>query len=501
MIARRVTRATRGSLHGRLWPLLFVLSVGCLSGPPSRPTNLAAGDLSYLKEYMTWYMRKSMDAGELTGLSFALVDADGPLWTGGLGFADREAGLPADERSIYMVASISKMITAAAVMQLRERGKLNLDAPLARAIPEFRIRSRFAASAEPAASGVTLRNILSHHSGLPSDYLYGFYYRRTQAPADLREGFLMLPDLLGDEYLSASPGRLFAYSNLGYSLAGLAVAHIAAASENENASFGAFENYIQTNLFAPLRMPDSSFAPPKTPTFSAPGGRVYAQAYAAGARVPAPALRDLPAGGLFSSAADLGNFTRMLLNQGRGPGENARILAPDSVREMLSIQNAGATLDGEFQIGAGLFLRPREFTGVVTAGHGGDLPPFHASVMFSPDLGLGAVVLTNSSSSSADMNQIAGEFLRAAVEARSGSKASPRRALPPALSAARRAACDDCARYASYAGEYEAGFGILRVLYEADEPANLFLEIQGSRLEMIPRVGGDFSVQYRLLGL
>ncbi|MCR9142818.1 MAG: beta-lactamase family protein [bacterium] len=514
MIARRVVSPIRILSLALSLACTTLFAAGCASGPPPRPANLAAGDLSYLKEYMTWYMHSSMDRLDLTGLSFALFNSEGPLWSGGLGYADREAGSIADENTIYMVASISKMITATAVMQLQESGKLNLDAPLRAAVPDFSIQSRFATNSpeRPAGDGITLRNILSHHSGLPSDYLYGFYYRRPDAPADLGARFGRLPRLLSKEYVSAPPNRIFAYSNLGYSLAGVAVARAAMTPEQQRKQqqnraglvLQSFENYVQKRIFTPLRMHRSTFRSPESLPAAIRRERSYAAPYDGQARVPAPRLRDTPAGGLYSSAADLGKFTRMLLRRGIGPGESGgsqRVLGEASVRGMLRSQNA-SPLDGDFRIGVGLFLDPREVPGDLSVGHGGDLPPFHGAILFSPARGLGAVVLTNSNSSSGEMRKIAAEFVRAAIEARTGQKPPARRGLaPPVAEAALEPPCEICKHYTAYAGEYAAASGILRVLHERDDPNRLDLEIQGSRLEMIPRTDGSFSVRYRLWSL
>ncbi len=481
--------------------LVFATISGCASGPPERPLNLAPGDLSYLKEYMGWFMRKRMNERGLRGLSFALVDESGTLWSGGLGFADVAARLPANEDTIYPVASISKTITAAAVLRLVEGGRLDLDAPLRRALPDFRIRSRFS---QPGDRGVTLRNILSHHSGLPSDYLYGFYYPTPAAvPKNLNENFLQLPRLMHAEYVSAPPGRVFAYSNLGYSLAGAAVAR---AAGGDRASFADFENYIRKSIFTPLAMQRSAFS---TAGIAAHSPKNRARGYLDSEALPRPRLRDLAAGGLLSTAGDLGRFTTMLINEGRAAApagrSGARVLAKSSVREMLRIQNADTPFDASFRIGAGLFLDQREFPGETLAGHGGDLPPFHGAILFSPERRLGAVVLTNTNSSSGEMQRIAAEFVRTASLTRSGIAPFPRSGFQRQTGgpgAGDGDPCERCDFYRSVAGDYEAAFGVLRVLHPDESAARLYIEIEGSRLELIPGSRpGEFGVQYRLLGL
>ena len=489
--------------------LLFTLAVACAGSPPRRPARFTPGDLTYLKQYMTWYIERQMLDSGLTGVSFALVrlpDGDALrsedrahseiVWAGGFGYANLAARIAADEATMYQVASISKMVTATAVLQLVDRGTLDLDAPLAKALPDFRIRSRFN-DAQP----ITLRTILAHHSGLPSDYLNGFYYASPYAPADLRERFARLPAVLRDEYVAAPPNKIFSYSNLGYSLAGAAVARAAGShntSATGNSAFDQFETYVQKNIFAPLDMRRSTFAPrewlPHDHLLRA--DKNFARGYNQHQPTSHPVLRDFAAGGLHTSAEDLAKFVAMLLRSGRGPGD-LRILSERGHAEMLRVQNPDVPLDGSFRIGAGLFLDDDEFPGARAAGHGGDLPPFHGAVLFVPEHRLGAIVLTNSASSSAEMNRIAAEFVRQALETFTGSRPATRNrggADPRPISPERRA------QYAAWVGDYGTVFGVLRIFQESGATDRLFMELQGTRLELIPHTDGGFSVRYRLLG-
>src|SRR5205814_279238 len=100
----------------------------------------------------------------------ALVSDDKVLWTKAYGYADAERQLPTTTRSVFQVGSITKVFTAAAVMQMVERGHVDLDTPIQKYVPEFSMRSRFGDTPRP-----TLRELLSHHSGLPTYYLKGFF--------------------------------------------------------------------------------------------------------------------------------------------------------------------------------------------------------------------------------------------------------------------------------------------------------------------------------------
>jgi len=109
-----------------------------------------------------------VDEAGITGLSVALVDDQEMVWSEGFGYADKANGVAATPDTLYMVASISKLFTASAIMQLAEAGKIDIDQPVQTYVPEFSINSRF-----PEAGPITPRTLMTHHAGLPSDITNG----------------------------------------------------------------------------------------------------------------------------------------------------------------------------------------------------------------------------------------------------------------------------------------------------------------------------------------
>src|SRR5512136_1519669 len=175
--------------------LVFMLS-GC-STMPKRPENASRGDYGYTKEYISWLIKKEMNKNNITGLSIALVDDQKVVWAEGFGFADETNKAPATPETIYRAGSISKLFTATAAMQLVEQGRLDIDKPLQAYLPEFSVKSRF-----PDAGPITPRNIMTHHSGLPSDLLKGMW---TKHP----EPFENVVNLIRDEYTAYPPNYVF----------------------------------------------------------------------------------------------------------------------------------------------------------------------------------------------------------------------------------------------------------------------------------------------------
>lgn len=148
---------------------LVALISGCAT-QPEKPVPLTRGNYGYAKSYLRWLIPREMSRAEVPGLSIALVDDQRVVWSQGFGYADAERRIPATDQTLYGIGSVTKLFTAAAVMQLAEQGRIDLDVPLTRYLPEFSMRARFA-----DAAPITPRNLLTHHSGLPGDYLKGMW--------------------------------------------------------------------------------------------------------------------------------------------------------------------------------------------------------------------------------------------------------------------------------------------------------------------------------------
>jgi CubicO group peptidase (beta-lactamase class C family) len=233
-------------------------------------------------------------------LALVVVKHDTIIYQTGLGASDALAGGDPPDQSLFRAASVSKLITATAVMQLFDQGKLDLDRDVNEYL-SFRLPDTFS---EP----VTVRHLLMHTSGI-EDRLFG-----NSAPAAAQ------PCSLG-EYFSANvpqrsrpPGQMIIYSNTGMALAGHLVETISGMS---------FTEYVERNIFEPLRMDHSSFRQPY-PAELAPHV------------VPSGADDSLlllfPSGSMVSPVADMGNFMIAHLNDGRFG--DVSILSPPTIATM-----------------------------------------------------------------------------------------------------------------------------------------------------------------------
>jgi CubicO group peptidase (beta-lactamase class C family) len=314
---------------------------------------------------------------ELTpGLSLALVDKSGILWQEGFGLANVDKGILATADTVYRVGSLSKPLTAIAIMQLTRQGLIDLDAPLSDQLPGFAIRNY---KKEPVT--ITPRQLLSHRSGLPGDLHKGMY---SKTP------FRQVRALLQDEYLAYEPDSVYSYSNLAFDLLGNLIEHKSGES---------YHQFMAERLFQPLEMLHSGYrlAPQMSARLAA--GHKDHQVK------PLPPLRDTPALGLYSSAEDLARFSVALLNS------DIPWLDHESLKEMWSAQTAEDQIMLGLTPGLGWFIEDDADLGKLVR-HGGSMMLFGSEIALLPEMGLGVVVLTNGSGGNRLARQLAATILK-----------------------------------------------------------------------------------------
>ena len=264
----------------------------------------------------------AVNDGELPSISACIIKGDQIVWSFSYGDADREEGVRADDYTIYLLASISKTVTGAAVMQLAEQGLIDLDADINHYLP-FRIWHPLYPEAV-----ITTRMVLSHRSGLgwPVNAESSFYvtYSNDTAPPLypwIRE--FMTPG--GSDYnpsiwRDSAPGAHYWYSNFGAAFLGYLVESVT----GEN-----FKDYCRNHIFEPLGMSGTSFLYRELDTYrlampyennDSPCGH-YSYIY-------------YPAACLMSSINDFSRFMIAMMNGGVCQG--ARILQESSVNAMLT---------------------------------------------------------------------------------------------------------------------------------------------------------------------
>lgn len=436
----------------------FMVVLSACSTAPQRSPGTVRGDYAYASQYMTWLIEREMNDADVTGLSIALVDDQQIVWQQGFGYADQQAGIKATPDTVYHLGSIAKVFTATAAMQLAEQGKLDIDQPLQKYLPEFSIKSRFGDTGR-----ITPRNIMTHHSGLPCNWVRGMSERH---PAS----FTGVVTAVKDEYMAYPPDYVFAYSNLGVTLLGATIGQV---------SGEGYAGYMDNHLLRPLGMTHSEFAP-----------RIPGKSYDNGREIEAIPLRDLPSGGLNSSASDIARFMQMLFADGNYEGRH--IVKAESLREMFRVQNASVPMDFDFKMGLGWMLSGVDVPGAgKVVSHGGTTLNFHTLMAVLPERKLGVVVLSNSVTAQGILAKIAAETLKLALESKYGIEqpvkvAKEEKEIP--------LTGDDLRAYEGY---FDTLIGLVKV---SGETGDLVADVMGNKLELIPREDRQFGARFKLLG-
>lgn len=457
---------TRPHRRTALKGLAIALGAAALPGCASRPAPvppIRQGDTAAALGQLDAWVQQQMRRHATANLSVAVLEGQHLAWSAGYGQADPSKALPSTARTRYRAGSISKVFTTMAAMQLAEQGRLNLDAPLSDALPAFRIRSRFT-----GARPVTVRQILQHRSGLPSDRVQGMWTDEPQSLSDLVLA-------VRDEHLAFPPGDVQSYSNLGFSLLGAAIEHL---------SGEPFDRWMQAQLLEPLGMVDSRFAvaPPTGPHAAAAldiKGRNEAE----------PGLRDVPAGGLNTTVIDLLQLARLWFSDGRMTGR--QILAPASLSAMAGAPARPPTGDPA-SVGMGWHLLSEELEGVgPLLWHAGGTPHHHAQLMLLPQVQLAVAVMSSAVTAGELAQETALKAMALMATARTGI--DPVRPLrqgmdtdhpPVALS--------------RLAGHYDTPLGLVHL---ASDGAKASASSNGKRLELVNDGDGYARLRYRLLGL
>jgi CubicO group peptidase (beta-lactamase class C family) len=339
--------------------LLAALLVAISSVAAAQDHSLSTEKRAQIEKAVSAFMA----ANSVPGVSVAVVQNGQPVWSAGFGMADLEDSAPAISSTLYRLGSISKSITAVAILQLYERGKLDLDAPVQKYCPAFLQKD----------SPITSRQLLAHVGGIRHYNKDG----KGDVPDDSARHFATMEESLhlfaSDPPLS-KPGTQFHYSTYGYTLLGCVL---------EGAASQKYVDFVRENVFRPAAMEhtqaDDFFAvvPHRT--------RWYHRDKAGAVRNAGvlDSSYKIPGGGLISSADDMANFEAAIL---------ADKLVKRTTRDLMWTV-AQPTGGKPSHYALGWFVADK--FGVRTAGHSGGQQGTDTDIIIVPDRGLGVVVLAN----------------------------------------------------------------------------------------------------------
>lgn len=344
----------------------------------------AAGRLSRLIEH-------EREAKGLPAVSIALVDDGRIVWSAGFGMADPARSVPATAETVHRVGSVSKLFTDIALMQLVEKGEIDLDAPVKTYLPTFAVKN-------PTDRPITLRQILSHRSGITREPPVGHYFDPTGP------GLAETVASLNATEIVYEPTTKTKYSNAAIAVAGQVVATL----RNEP-----FEDSVRRTVLEPMGLSRSDFR--LTPELAKSLAKARMWAYD-GRTFEAPtfALGTSSAGNLYATVNDLGKFLAVLMADGDAPG--GRILRAGTLRDMFKVQYAPS---GE-KNGFGLGFAVSEFEGTPRIGHGGAVYGFATDVQLLPEKKLGVAVVATKDCANGVARRIAEDSLRTMLAVKTG---------------------------------------------------------------------------------
>ena len=338
---------------------------------------------SALKMYFDSIVPAKMEQHNVPGMVAMVVSNDSILFAGGYGYADREEKIPADPyQTVWRVASISKTVTATAVMQLVQDGKLDLNRNVNEYLTGLQIPEKF-------GKPVTLKHLLTHTAGFDDRYLNKSFRTREEWPP-LKD---FISDILPQRLYP--PGKIYSYSNIGNALTALVVEEITAQD---------FNTYCRENIFLPLGMERTSFR--VRPAMEEHLYKGYSYRNGTYHEIPFDYLGDYPAGQLLSPAHEFARFMICHLNEGKY--DTTRILSKEITRQMHITQ---FTHHHELNGGIGWAFHLDEVRGNKVSQHGGGYMGLQTRMHLLPGQNTGIFMACNVSGTGI-MNQVYQPFMK-----------------------------------------------------------------------------------------
>jgi len=312
-------------------------------------------------------IRQVMGRADMPGYAIAIVESGKVVYAAGFGVKNLDKkGEAITPQSLFHMASITKPFVATSIMQLWERGKIDLDAPVVKYLPYFRMK-------DERYSTITIRQMLSHVSGMPD--VEDYEWDKPQYDEGALERYVRS---LGTLSLIAPPGTKFQYSNMAYEILGDVIAKVSGES---------FEDYVKHNILEPLAMKSSTLLVKQASPQLLTSPHVLGRTYDVSVSPVFPYNRmHSPSSTLYSNVLDMSRWAMANLNRGELDGK--RILKASTYDLMW--KPAGEKWQ---QIGISWFLR--NYKGHQTIGHSGGDTGFVSNLILIPEKSMAVVMMSN----------------------------------------------------------------------------------------------------------
>jgi CubicO group peptidase (beta-lactamase class C family) len=430
--------------------LMLVLSVVSLSGCQ----DSGAGQGTYKKaiEVARTEIWKDINAGKASSASVAILDNGKVVYSEGFGMADREKSTPVDTITLFNMGSVSKVFSAAAVMCLVDDGKVELDAPVIKYLPDFKM-------ADPRYKDITVRMLLNHASGVPGTAYannLGYAFNDTVYEDTLA--------YLAQSNLKAMPGDAAPYCNDGFTLAEMLVAKVSGQK---------YIDFLSERVFTPLSLNRAGLTVGKRTGESI---ATYYQPDTA-QRVPPEVISLVGAGGLSSNAEDLVIFADSFSDGGK------KVLSDKSTAEMIkaqpsafakaAVKETGINPEGDYGLGFDFVEIPNyKEKGLKVIGKAGATYEFSSFMLSVPDKRISVAVMA---AGVCDVTSISLDILNSVLEAKgilkkeeTPVKAPPSpQAMPP--------------EYADFAGYYAGSDSLFKISFDFNQNIATLATIVGDK--------------------
>ncbi|SYX83308.1 serine hydrolase domain-containing protein [Paenibacillus alvei] len=380
--------------------LTMTLPTGAIASSSGKTTvgasqNVASQELEKIAAEKAALLTKSY---ETTSVQYALIDNGKIILSGQTGKNDIEGKKPLTKDTLYGIGSTSKVYTAAAVMKLVDEGKVDLDAPIVRYIPDFKMK-------DERYKRITPRMLLNHSSGLPGmTFNNAFLFQDNDTYAHdilLRQ--------LSSQSLKANPGEFSVYCNDGFTLAEILVERVSGMS---------FTEFLHQKFTEPLNLNHTKTPQDKWEDEKRAG--LYTPTYQG--QLPIESVNVIGSGGISSTAEDVVRFSQLFMGQGKGILSNKAVKAMEQEEYKKGMWPGDG--DNVFNYGLGwdsVKLYPFNRYGIKALSKGGDTILQHASLVVLPEQKMAAAVLS-SGGSSVTNQMLATKLLLAALQEKGAIK-------------------------------------------------------------------------------
>jgi len=354
-------------MRKKLRVFIAILLMLMLRGGPS----LAQESRSDYRELEQVVLAELKETGT-PGAAVAIVSRDRVVYARGFGVSNVETGAPVTPDMLFRIGSITKMLTATALVSLSEEGKIVLDEPLGKSVKGL----------DQELSLLTAHQLLSHSAGVID-------YARTCCAQDESALPSQVRAYKGD-LVFAEPGKIFSYSNPSYIIAGYLI---------EELTGKRYADAMEERLFKPLGMTHTTYRPAMAMTFPlSQGHEANGTAQATIVRPFVNNVPDWPAGYAYTNVFDLARFTIAFMNGGRLDGK--QVLSPSLIATLSSPYidvpfswNMPPRMFEGASYGHGLFIV--EYRGARLFHHGGAIPGFGSFIVMAPEHRVAVIILAN----------------------------------------------------------------------------------------------------------